>query len=309
MSLRVGGLVLVVCVAAAAGCGKAVSEGDDTADDGDDGGDDTGDDTGDDGGPDAGDDPDAAGTDGGPGLIHVFARNYTRNEQLVLESTITAQFGGVETETCTILLAGSQCRVLECDQRESSTPRPDAGNITIEGLQDAALMPDRDGVYPPLELDAVILSEGGQVSALSTGGEVPAFEIIDLEAPFSIGFQGGVPTGAGPITLSAGADYQIFWAGIRASDTVKISLTGPRDPDGVRRFIDCTLQAGNGEVTMSSEALELLPQGDLQFEAHTETSTTITAGSHEVTLTAAAVARLGDDASADYASGLVMLGP
>jgi hypothetical protein len=308
-------LVLMLCVAAAAGCGKAVGAGDDAADDGsddpgEDASDDAGDDATDDGGVDAGGDgADASPLDENKGLIHVFARNYTRGGDSVLESTITARFGAYETEVCSVVLAGSQCRVLDCEERDPVSPSPDAGNITIEGLQDAALMPDGDGAYAPVELPAVILSEGGTVSALSTGGEVPAFDIIDLTGPYSIGFQGGVPTSAGSISISASEDYTLFWGGIEQTDTVKISLSGARGGNGVRRLLDCNLLAGTGELTFSSEALALLPQGDLAFEAHTETSATATAGDHEITLTAAAVARLGDDAAGDWASGTVMLTP
>jgi hypothetical protein len=316
MSLRVRGsmVVLMLCVAvvAAAGCGKAVGAGDDAADDGGDdpGEDDAGDDGTDDGGVDAGGDgADASPLDENKGLVHVFARNYTRGGDIVLESTITARFGAYETEVCSVVLAGSQCRVLDCDGRDAPSPSPDAGNITIEGLQDAALMPDGDGAYAPVELPAVILSEGGPVSALSTGGEVPAFDIIDLTGPYSIGFQSGVPTSAGSISISASEDYTLFWGGIVQTETVKISLSGARGGNGVRRLLVCNLLAGAGEVTFSSEALALLPQGELAFEARTETSATAMAGDHEITLTAAAVARLGDDAAGDWASGTVMLTP
>lgn len=297
-----GGAVLVAGIALPA-CGKVESADVDATSD--DGGDDDG------GNPDAaGDEPDAA-PGAAVGQIHIFSRNYT-NELgvLILNSSATAAFGDSATEDCTVLLPGTECRVLECTAREPPTPRPAAGAIVIEGVnaEQAVLMPGEDGVYAQVDTNTVVLSDGGPVSALAAGGDIPAFEIADLIAPYSIGFQGGVPTSAGPVKVTASADYELFWGGIEPTDRVRISLAGPRS-EGVRRLVDCDLAAGNGRVTFSSAALSLLPQGEIAFEARVETTTVETAGDYEVTFTAAVVARNGDDAGANWAEGRILLGP
>lgn len=300
MSSWMRGVVVAGCAAAACGKVEHRSGAPDAA--GDDGGDDDGDGTLDGGG----------GEDAGPaldktGLVYVFAQNYTQDGSLVLTSTATARFGAVETEDCEVELAGSECRVLACRPRAPVSPLPAAGNITIEGLDSYALEPSNDGSYPVESVEGVIFSDGSSVSALATGGEVPEFAIEELVAPYSIGFQ-GAPSSDAPTPLSASADYELVWGGIAASDQVRIDIAAPPGGDGVRRRIACALLAGNGALVIPSEALARLPLGELLFEARVETSRSITAGDYEVTLTAAVVARVGDDATFDWARGAIVLG-
>jgi hypothetical protein len=292
--------VIAVGLAALAACGKAVDNRDRTPDAG-----------GDDGGDDGDGTVDGGEQDASPldktGRIVVFARNYTQDGSPVLSSTATARFGAVEPEDCQVDLAGTECRVLACRPREPAGPLPSAGNITLEGLDAYALEPANEGVYPPLDVQGVIFSDGGMLSALATGGEVPEFEIRDLVAPYSIGFQ-GAPSSDAPTPVSAGADYQLSWGGISASDDVRIEIAAPPGGDGVRMRIVCGLKAGQGGVIIPSEALLRLPLGEVLFEARVETSRTVTAGDHEVTLTAVVVARVGDDATFDWARGTIVLG-
>ena len=100
----------------------------------------------------------------------------------------------------------------------------------------------------------------------------------------------------------------LSWGGIAPTDTMRVSLAGPRDGDGVRKLIDCSFGAGLGDLTISSEALQLLPVGELQFESRVERSAMIEAGDYTITFTAGVVARTGDDATFDWAAGTVLLG-
>jgi hypothetical protein len=305
-------LLLLGTLVAPAACGKAVdgsggAEADATTDDG--GDDDAGDDASDDGGDaDAAADGDASTPDT-RGLVRVFARNYTDSgDNLILSSTVTAAFGSYEDEDCAVELAGTDCQVLACTGRDRQRPAPHAGAITIEALDDFVLMPGSDGAYDPLDVDTVVFSDGAMLSVLAAGDDVPAFALMDMVAPYPIGFQDGVPTSAGPIKLSAAADYALFWGGIEATDTVSITLAGPRDGDAVRRLVTCSLGAGAGGVTIDSEKLQMLPVGEIQFEARTLRSETIEAGDYTITVSAEVVARLGDDATGDWAAGTVLLG-
>ncbi|HKE18640.1 MAG TPA: hypothetical protein VKB80_27375 [Kofleriaceae bacterium] len=301
-------LALLALFIGPAACGKAVEDGDAADAAADDGGDV---DAGDDDGGDAG--ADAATDDASPrdtrGLVRIFARNYTdAGDNLILSSTVTAGFGAYEDEDCAVELAGTECQVLACTERDPERPAPHAGAITVEALQEVVLMPGSDGAYAPREVDTVVFSDGGMLSVLAVGGDVPAFDVTDMVAPYPIGFQSGVPTSAGPVKLSAAADYALTWGGIEATDTVRIVLAGPRDGDGTRRLVSCSLGAGAGAVTIDSEKLQRLPVGDIAFEATTERSETIEAGDYTISVIAAVVARLGDDASGDWAAGTVLLG-
>jgi len=307
--------VLLVACCAGTGCGKAVDPTPATPDggSGDDGSDDDG--GGDGGADDGADDDDGADVDAAVasdtrGRIEVFTRNYTDiNGDNPLDSTVTAQFGSYETEDCVEELAGSDCQVVRCTDREPPSPAPQAGNITIEGVQQAVIMPGDDGFYAPLKVDQTLLSDGGNLSVFGVGGEVPEFSILDLTVPYSLGFGGDVPTSAGPIELSASADYNLFWNGISATDTMIIKMTGPADGDGVTTRIECSVTAGVGAVTITADALGLLPQGEVQFESLTRTSTRGSADDYDIELIATVVSRLGDDAAGDWAAGTVLLGP
>jgi hypothetical protein len=294
-------ILIVVTWAALPACGKAVDPG---AVDGGDDGDDTGDD---DGAADAGND---GGLDDMRGLVYVFSGNFTDAGTTVLNSSAIAAFGAYETETCVVELPGAECQVLACNEHTPSSPAPDAGDITIESLEDTVLTPGAGGIYAAYESgDQLLFSDGESVSASALGADVPAFEIT-LDAPYHIGFNGGVPNqGSPPVDVSAAADYVLFWSAIAPGDSVLIELTGPRDGEGVRRLIKCTVPAGNEQVTLTSSALSRLPFGELIFESRIETSETAMAGDYEVTLTAAVVMRDGGDATFNWAIGLFNLTP
>jgi hypothetical protein len=310
--------VLLLALLAGVGCGKAVDSTpgsvDAGGDDGDDTSDDTGDDTGDiDGSPDDGDEVDAAVDDQTVGRIVVFTRNYTDElgGENPLDSTVTAAFGDFATESCVEELAEEYCRVLACTPRAPAATRPDAGEIAIAGVQETVIAPQPSGVYEDLFVDQTLLSDGGNLTVSASGGEIEAFDIVDLVVPFSAGFQPGTaPTAASSVPVSAGDGWSLVWGGIEASDTFRITLgaTAP-DDDGATRRIECSLDAGFGGVTISPDALNLLPQGELAFEAVNERTIKSKVGDYAIDLVARVVNRNGDDATADWARGAVILGP
>lgn len=309
--------VLSLALLAGLGCGKAVDSTPGTVDAGSDDGDDVGDDTDDDpGGIDAssddGDEPDAA-NDPLLGRIVVFTRNYT--DELggdnPLDSTVSAAFGDFETESCSEELVEEFCRVLACSPRTPSATLPDAGDISIQGVQDTLISPQRSGVYEDLFVDQTLLSDGGTLSVFASGGEIGEFSIEDLTVPYSAGFQPGTaPTAASSVSVSAGDGWSLQWGGIEASDTFRITLaaTAP-DSGSITRRIECSLDAGFGGVEISPDALNLMPEGELAFEAVNERSTKAEVAGYTVDLVARVVNRVGDDASFDWARGAVDLGP
>ncbi len=310
--------VLLFALLAGVGCGKAVDSTPGSVDAGGDDGDDIGDDVGDDvdeidGSPDDGDESDAAVADPLVGRIVVFTRNYTDelNGANPLDSTVTAAFGDFETESCTEELVEEYCRVLACTAREPAVMPPDAGDISIQGVQSTLVSPQASGVYEDLVVDQTLLSDGGTLSVFAEGSEVEAFTIEDMTVPYSTGFQPGTaPTRSSPVQVSASDGWSLSWGGIEASDTFRITLsaTGPDETDRTWR-IECSLDAGFGEITISPDALNLLPQGELGFEAVTERLAKGKAGDYVIDLIARVVTRVGDDAKADWARGAVILGP
>lgn len=307
--------MLLLALLAGVGCGKAVDSTPGSIDAGDDGGDDTGDDVGEiDASPDDGDEIDAAVDDVTLGRIVVFTRNYTDELGGVnpLDSTVTAAFGDFETDSCVEEMDDGDCRVVACMPREASATPPDAGDVSIEGVQEAVISPQRSGVYEELYVAQTLLSDGGNLSVFASGGEVEAFSIEGLVVPYSNGFQPGTtPTAATSVTVSAGVGWTLSWGGIEASDTFRITLAATTaDGDGATRRIECSLDAGFGEVTISPDALNLLPQGQLDFESVAERSTKAQAGDYEVELVARVVNRAGGNgAKDDWARGTVNLGP
>ena len=152
--------VLLFALLAGVGCGKAVDSTPGSVDAGGDDGDDIGDDVGDDvdeidASPDDGDESDAAVADPLVGRIVVFTRNYTDelNGANPLDSTVTAAFGDFQTESCTEELVEEYCRVLACTAREPAVMPPDAGDISIQGVQSTLISPQASGVYEDLVVD------------------------------------------------------------------------------------------------------------------------------------------------------------
>jgi len=315
MSPTLRGLMLTICVALAAACGKAVdSAGDADAapggDDGSDGADDDGsDDGGDDGAGDDGAEADAAPP--GAGLIIASSTSFTDETGTLRESSFArAFFGDHETESCVVEVEDPECRVLACTPRSPTKPFPDAGLIVIQGdtIDQVGLTPAVNGAYDAYGADAPLFEDGAEFSVFAAGADVPAFD-VDLTAPFSIGFQGAVPTGSTQIAISAAAGHDMTWGGIEPNDTVHVTLSALPDGDNVRRVVDCSLAAGVGRLFFSSKVLSAMPQGNLDFEARVETSDTDLAGDYQVTFTASVVARVGgDDQTADAARGTMVLG-
>lgn len=310
--------VLLFALVAGVGCGKAVDSTPGSVDAGEDDGDDTGDDPGDDTGeidasPDDGEDPDASIEDALSGRIVVFTRNYTDElgGENPLDSTVTAAFGDFQTEDCTEELVEEYCRVLACTPRDPGVMLPDAGDISIQGVQDTLISPQASGVYEDLFVDQTLLSDGGTLSVFAAGGEIAAFSIEEMVVPYSAGFQPGTaPTAASSVSVSASDGWSLGWGGIEGSDTFRITLAAPT-PDGedVTRRIECSIDAGFGAITISADALNLLPQGELAFEAVNERTTKAEVSGYVVDLVARVVNRTDDDATGDWARGTVILGP
>jgi hypothetical protein len=312
MSRCLQGVVLMACVALAAACGKAVQSGGDPdagddSDDGSDGSDD--DDLGDDIVGDDGTEADAAPS--GAGLIIASSSTFTDAKGTLRESsTARAFFGDYQTESCEVELEDPECRVLACSPRTAAATFPEAGLIVIQvdTVDTATLTPAKGGAYNAYGADATMFPDGAEISVFAAGDDVPAFD-VDLTAPFSIGFQGAVPTGSTPIAISAAAGHDMTWGGIDPNDTVHVTLSALPDGDNVRRVVDCSLAAGVGRLFLSGKILSAMPQGDLDFEARVETSDTVPAGDYQVTFTASVVARVnGDDQTADAARGTMVLG-
>ncbi len=316
MSRLLRGLMLTCCVALAAACGKAVDSSGDpdaAADDGADGSDGTSDDGSDDSGDDVtGDDgAEADAAPPGKGLLIASSTSFTDETGTLRESSFArAFFGDHETESCVVELEEPECRVLACTPRTATTPFPEAGLIVIQvdTIDQATLTPAKNGAYNAYGAAAPLLQDGADLAVFAAGADVPAFD-VDLTAPFSIGFQGAVPTGSTPIAISAAAGHDMTWGGIEPNDTVHVTLSALPDGDNVRRVVDCSLAAGVGRLFFSSKVLSVMPQGNLDFEARVEQSDTVPAGDYQVTFTASVVARVGgDDQTADAARGTMVLG-
>lgn len=299
VGMRVPTVARLVAVACLAACGGATdnSPGVDAASD--DGGDEV--DASDDGGADASPERSA-------GEVFVFSRNYTNHEgTLILSSTASAIFGDYATEECVVALAGASCQVLDCTARDPGPPES-AGTILVEGdLQETMLVPGTEG-YAPVDLAELIFSDGNAVSVSATGDQVPNFSAT-VDVPYHIGFNGDVPTSAGPVTIAASFDWNLFWVSFEPDDVVRIDLAGPRNNDGVRRRIDCSVPAGDNQVTLTSTALGMLPLGELTFEARVELTHPIEAGSYDIAIRTAVVMRSGDAGPEfNWAAGTVLLG-
>ncbi len=305
----------MACFAQAAACGKAVSSGGDPDAGGDDGGDGSDGADDDDGGDDiVGDDDDGTEADAAPagaGLIVASSSTFTDPKGNLRESSFArAFFGDYETESCEVEVEDPECRVLACTPRTAAAPFPEAGLIVIQidTIDTATLTPAKGGAYNAYGAAETMFQDGAEISVFAAGDDVPAFD-VDLTAPFSIGFQGAVPTGSTPIAISAAAGHDMTWGGIEPNDTVHVTLSALPDGDNVRRVVNCSLAAGVGRLFFSPEVLSAMPQGDLAFEARVEQSDTVPAGDYEVTFTASVVARVGgDDETADAASGTMVLG-
>ncbi len=314
MSRCLQAVVLMACVAQSAACGKAVQSGGDPdagGDDSDDSSDsaDDAEDLGDDIVGDDGTEADAAPA--GAGLIVASSSTFTDPDGTLRESSFArAFFGDYQTESCAVELEDPECRVLACSPTTAATSFPEAGLIVIQvnTVDTATLTPAKGGAYNAYGADATMFPDGAELSVFAAGDDVPAFD-VDLTAPFSIGFQGAVPTGSTPIAISAAAGHDMTWGGIDPNDTVHVTLSALPDGDNVRRVVNCSLAAGVGRLFLSSKVLSAMPQGDLEFEARVERSDTVPAGDYQVTFTASVVARVGgDDQTADSARGIMVLG-
>jgi len=227
----------------------------------------------------------------------------------VQSSFARAWFGNYQGEDCTTVLQEPECSVLDCTPVSGPAPYPEAGLIVIQvdTIDSATLTPAKNGVYNAYGASSVLFPDGAEVSVFAAGDDVPAFD-IDLVAPHSIGFLGGVPTSSTPIAISAAAGHDMTWGGVASTDTVHVTLSALPDSEQVRRRVDCSLAAGVGRLFLSSAVLSLMPPGDLDFEARVQTSGMAAAGDHEVTFTAQVVARTGDSAADDWARGTMTLG-
>jgi hypothetical protein len=305
MSACLRGLALFMCIATA--CGKAVEPSSRAPDAG-------GEDGSDDGGTtiDAGDDGRGADAGGPARKARIIAStaNFTDATGAPVRSSFArAWFGDFQGQDCTTVLQELECSVVDCIPVPASPPYPEAGLIVIQvnTIDSATLTPAMNGVYNAYGASSLLFPDGAQLAVFAAGDEVPAFD-IDLVAPSSIGFQGGVPTSSTPLAISAAAGHDMSWGGVEPTDTVRVTLTALPDTDQVTRRVDCSLAAGVGRLFLSSAVLSLMPRGELAFEARVQTSGVAAAGDHEVTFIAQVVARTGDSAADDWARGTTTLG-
>jgi len=206
-----------------------------------------------------GSDDDAPVGDGGPGSADAEVADDAAGPRRMADSVVfiensaqvTIRFSQDREGPASCLsepVAG--CEVQTCSNELITTPRPDAGQVSVTPAASAAQswVPDASGTYPTQPF--VTWTEGEEVAVEAAGGEIAAFS-IDATGPGNV-ISVVAPVFPGPV-IRRDQSLLVEWTG--AESFVAIAI---RCPDGEPVQVRCPLPDGTtGEVPVA--ALQRLP--------------------------------------------------